>query len=619
MELSSIKLIIWDLDDTLWSGTLSEGDVVLSKDNIQLIKDLTDCGIINSICSKNDYEQVKGFLSRKELWDFFVFPSINWESKGPQVSSMLDKMALRPANVLFIDDNASNRGEVHHYIPAIQVEDPSIIGVLREQVTLLDKKDIHHKRLNQYKILETKDIEAKNYGSNEDFLYDSCIRVNIFKNCLEQIQRIHELLMRSNQLNFTKKRISIDELESILVSHDFDCGYVTVQDRFGDYGLIGFYALKEGELEHFFFSCRTMGQKIEQWVYAQLGFPKLTVQGEVRTQLNQTDCPGWINYHKPLNKSIESNSLGTIKPCRVLLKGPCDLSHSQVYIKGSGNIVSEFTYVNDKGQIIDAYNHSVHIEGLHTYSEKEKQEIVQDCQFVDPEMLSGSFFTGQYDVIFLSTLIESSYRIYKKKNSRIRVVFGGHDLTNPDNWSGYLSGAFYNGQNTFTIDYLRSFSEKYDCVGKTTPEMYLVFLQKCLDWLPCETSLCLILGATRVYAYEDEAKEEHKKLNEAIKSFSKENPRIKYIEIDDCIHDTSDFEGGINHFSTRVYYEISQRIIQIIRDATGNEVDSFSKGIIIFDNVVLLCRRLVKRLFGERTFVYRNMKRVYNRLYKHRT
>ena len=54
-----IKLIIWDLDDTFWSGTLSEGEVEPSSYNIEILELLTNHGVINSISSKNDYFEAK--------------------------------------------------------------------------------------------------------------------------------------------------------------------------------------------------------------------------------------------------------------------------------------------------------------------------------------------------------------------------------------------------------------------------------------------------------------------------------------------------------------------------------------------------------------------------------
>jgi len=619
LDIKSIKLVIWDLDDTLWKGTLSEGGASLPEENARLIKDLTDCGIINSICSKNEYDPTKLHLQELGMWDYFVFPSINWDSKGPQIDNKLDKMALRPVNVLFLDDNPSNLGEAKHFLPDIQIGGPEVIKEMITQVAQLEKKDVQHKRLNQYKILEEKDTASKSYSSNEAFLYDSHIKVEIHYDCLNQLSRIHELLMRSNQLNYTKKRIGIEELETILTNNEYNCGYVTVKDRFGDYGIVGFYAQKGSELEHFLFSCRTMGQKIEQWVYAQLGFPELNVVGGVRTQLNKTECPGWINYSGTNDKSSHVVESETNLHCQILLKGPCDLSHSQVYIKGTDLFDTEFTYVsNADGQIIDAYNHSVHIEGLYRYSDKDKQQIIDDCIFVDPAMLTGGFFTKGYDVIFLSTLIESTYFIYKKKGTDIKVVFGGSDLTNPDNWDGYCNGSYYNGGNKFTIEYLKKFSDQYECLGQTTPESYTEFLKNCLQWLPEKTTLCLLLGVTKVYEGSEKVKIKHKRLNEAIKAFAGLHPRITYIELDNCVKDVSDFSGGINHFSTRVYYEIAQAMIEVIKQKTGAQMQSYSSSMIVFDKIILRIRKGLKNILKPNGKSYEFMKKSYNRIYKNR-
>ena len=344
MDLSKIKLIIWDLDDTLWRGTLSEGGVDIPAENLQLIVDLTEIGIINSICSKNDYEPTKAKLQQLGIWDYFVFPSINWENKGQRIKRMIDQMALRPVNVLFIDDNTFNLQEAKHYLPELQIATPECISNIIDQVKLLDKKDATHKRLKQYKVLEEKAQAAESFDSNEAFLYASNIRVTIHTNCVEIIERLHELILRSNQLNFTKKRISLEELSATLTNTDYECGYVTVTDKFGDYGVIGFYAKRDNQLEHYVFSCRTIGQMIEQYVYALLGFPELNIVGEVRTQLNKVDCPAWINQNNVSNaESIQNEALS----CRILLKGPCDLSNSQSYIRAKEDIITEFTYVKE--------------------------------------------------------------------------------------------------------------------------------------------------------------------------------------------------------------------------------------------------------------------------------
>ena len=65
MDFSKIKLIIWDLDDSFWSGTLSEGAVSAIQSNIEIVKNLTKQGVVNSVCSKND--KVSAEMCLKEI------------------------------------------------------------------------------------------------------------------------------------------------------------------------------------------------------------------------------------------------------------------------------------------------------------------------------------------------------------------------------------------------------------------------------------------------------------------------------------------------------------------------------------------------------------------------
>ena len=49
---SKVKLVIWDLDETFWKGTLSEGKVQKVDKNFNIVKSLIDRGIMCSIVSK---------------------------------------------------------------------------------------------------------------------------------------------------------------------------------------------------------------------------------------------------------------------------------------------------------------------------------------------------------------------------------------------------------------------------------------------------------------------------------------------------------------------------------------------------------------------------------------
>ena len=87
--MEKIKLVIWDLDETFWSGVLSEGGITEVKNNIDHVINLTNKGIINSISSKNNFEDARAQLKLLKIWDYFVFPSIDWVPKGPSVKEII--------------------------------------------------------------------------------------------------------------------------------------------------------------------------------------------------------------------------------------------------------------------------------------------------------------------------------------------------------------------------------------------------------------------------------------------------------------------------------------------------------------------------------------------------
>ncbi|MCL2598043.1 MAG: HAD-IIIC family phosphatase [Paludibacter sp.] len=612
IDIKNIKLIIWDLDDTFWQGTISEEAIIPIEKNLKLIVDLTDCGVINSICSKNDEDVCVEKLQELGINDLFVFKSINWENKAPRIEQQIEQMALRPTNVLFIDDNTFNLQEVEHYLPEIQVAMPDVIDRLSDYFSTAEKTDLIHKRLKQYKLLEEKAVEEKKFNNNEEFLFASNIAVQIHNDCLSELKRLHEMILRTNQLNFTKKRISENELQSILTDNQYQCGYVTVSDKFGDYGIVGFYVLKDNYLEHFIFSCRTMGQGIEQYVYAKLNFPKIEISGEVRTELKDDFIPLWINQNIE-NKEDADNKIQNTT-CKILLKGPCDLSKSVMYIKNNGLFIEEFTYVNDvTHNIIDTYNHSVHILGLKENDEQINRMLANDCIFIDPNMFKSTFFSEKYDVIFLSTIIESVYGIYRKKNTDIQVVFGDYQrpLTDKINWDGYISGEIYNANNNFTKEYLTKFAQNYEFIDKSSPEIFIERIKKILNYLHPETTLCLILGAEFPLDIPHNEYQEHILLNNAVREYAQIDNRLKYIEIGKIATTREDFVDTINHFTTRVYYEIALEILKIVNAKGKITVKNYSPLFIYFDSFTNKIRQQTKKIFNSNSFIYNKLRKIY--------
>ena len=336
MLLNSVKLVVWDLDDTFWKGTLAEGPVEIPHDNCVIIETLAKRGIISSISSKNNFESARKVLEENSLWFYFVFPQIQYGSKGPAIAKLIELMNLRPDNVLFIDNNQINLEEARYYAPNLMTAHPNeILHRILDLPHTAGKNDADLSRLRQYKQLERKfhdrDIAL---GSNEDFLRKCNIVVELDVDVERYLDRIIELVNRSNQLNFTKKRLETNEALKLfhdrLSSYGYHAGAVKVTDKYGDYGVVGFYMTQRFanryQLDHFVFSCRIMNMGIEQYVYEQLGKPEINVVEPVAGGLEDFAQVDWIN-----GVDVKSDLVAVANDSKLLLLGGCDLLQVATY------------------------------------------------------------------------------------------------------------------------------------------------------------------------------------------------------------------------------------------------------------------------------------------------
>ena len=582
-RFEKIKLVIWDLDDTFWKGTISEEGVNIPETNKQVLQDLTDIGIVNAICSKNDIEPVKTCLEREGVWEYFVFPSVNWEGKGNRVKQMITNMQLRPVNVLFIDDNHSNREEVRYFCPDIMVEGPEIIPQLVLDVQKSNKKDIEHKRLKQYKILEQKDREKTHYVSNEEFLKQSNIQLEIKTDCLNQIERIYDLLQRSNQLNFTKVRSTQEELKELLDDKETECGYISVSDRFGEYGIVGFYALREKRLLHFTFSCRTLGMGIEQYVYNYLNRPELETVGEVISDLSILELPEWINQKGKIITS-DKMQIDGLKKHTVLVKGPCDLFQVYPYISQTELFDTEFTYTTNQGITIETTAHTTHIVEALRLSGKQKETVYSEVLFADKGMYNDAIFRNPYKVVFISILQDANIGVYRRKDTGERIAFLEYTrpITDKANWEKYISGEYDSRGVKFTKEELQRFSEKYEFIGRNSSEQIVENLKYIREHLPQECMLVIMLGGELYYekneleAYKDRHII-HRQINNAVREFASNSDYVKLIDVNKYLVDQSSFYDHFNHYIKPVYYAMAKEMVDIVNECTGSCIKEKSK------------------------------------------
>ncbi len=582
-QFEKIKLVIWDLDDTFWRGTLSEGGISIPEDHIRLLNRLADMGIVSSICSKNDPAPVERELAAAGVRDLFVFPSVNWQPKGQRVRQLIGDMQLRPANVLFLDDNPSNLNEALFCCPELMTAGPEAIPELAQAAFSCSAKDPSRQRLAQYRLLEEKHTQKEQFSSNEDFLFSSDIRLSFGTDCAAHLDRIHDLVWRSNQLNFTKIRSSQEELAALFAEPCVECGYVTVLDRFGDYGITGFYALKDGKLLHFCFSCRTLGMGIEQYVYNFLGRPQLDVAGEVISDLSVTELPRWINQPEPRREPAGTHA-SSAAAHSVLMKGPCDLFQILPYIGDKSVIDTEFTYVAPNGTTIESTGHTTHIVEALRLSEVQKQRVMEEVPFLHEGIYRDSIYRNGYKVVVISILADANLGVYRRKGTGERFAFveGFRPITDPANWEGYLSGEYSNSSVTFTREMLEAFSEKYEFAGINTPEQIVENLRYIRAHLPQDCTLAVMLGGELYYekntfpAYETRHLT-HKAINDAIRAAAGEIG-LALIDVNQYLVDQRSFYDHFNHYIKPVYYALAGDIVSLINRQTGQQLRETGKG-----------------------------------------
>lgn len=268
--MDKFKCIIWDLDNTLWDGILTEEkDVIISEETICIIHELDKRGIIQSIASRNDCENVNQILTQYNIERFFLYPQINWLPKSESLKRISENLHISYENMVLIDDDPFEREEVKYSIPSITCLDAKY-----KKKILLDKRFIptyiNSDSINRRKYYlneeQRKKVEIEFKGSNSEFLSSLNMEINIFLAREKDIDRIQELTIRTHQLNSTGYTYSCEKISEMITSNDFDVFIVSLSDKFGSYGNIGLIIIENaGEnsiIRLFLLSCRILNRGV---------------------------------------------------------------------------------------------------------------------------------------------------------------------------------------------------------------------------------------------------------------------------------------------------------------------------------------------------------------------
>jgi FkbH-like protein len=307
-QVDAVKLVIVDLDDTLWRGVAAEAEEhgVDAVEGwplglIEALGYLKRRGVLLAIVSKNEEATVANFwndilMGRLALEDFAV-RRINWDPKAENVAAIIREVNVLPRSVVFIDDNPVERAAVQAALPEVRVlgADPYYLRRIllwspETQVPVVTEESARRTEMIQA-AGERESTRAR--LSRPEFLASLGLRVKMIEIAgpgHKSFPRAFELINKTNQFNTTGQRWTQEAMRAAFaagtVLHAFE-----VEDRFSRYGLVGVLIAAPGRIEQMVMSCRVVGLDVEIAAVAEV-LRRLRTAGATRveTRLVETDA-----------------------------------------------------------------------------------------------------------------------------------------------------------------------------------------------------------------------------------------------------------------------------------------------------------------------------------------
>ncbi len=279
----NIKAIFFDLDNTLHEGVLGEegiSNLKLNKNHKKLhemIIELKKNGFFILLVTKNDKRDVLKLLNSnlyKLKKKHFTFIEANWLPKSNNIKKIIRNLNIHESNCLFIDDNIIEITEVLKKLPYINIllSDPSGKKTYENLLNYYGLKKFYKTKEDNLRsndiIFNTKRKALIHTNKNHNDYFKSLkIEINIFKNNINQINRLFDLSNKTNQFNTNFLRLSIQQLKDMIRNKNYDVLSVSLKDRYSDSGIIMLIIVEkvidDAHIIEISMSCRAMGRKLE--------------------------------------------------------------------------------------------------------------------------------------------------------------------------------------------------------------------------------------------------------------------------------------------------------------------------------------------------------------------
>jgi len=255
-----LKLVIWDLDETLLAGILAEGDKEANPQAERCLTELEKRGVLQALATQNQPEIVLPALELLGWSDLFAQLVASLGPKAKKVKTILKALDISPLDTAFVDEDPFERGAVAAQIPGITAWSLSELeAFLADDITLVTEEG--RRRAQMYREQQARERDGSSVVDYEAFLHSCNIQLTIRPYVPADALRVEELLKRTHQMNLG----AIPAEEAIARLNQPGKHRVIIaemQDVYGDMGRCGVIHLAangsgEALIESLAISCRT--------------------------------------------------------------------------------------------------------------------------------------------------------------------------------------------------------------------------------------------------------------------------------------------------------------------------------------------------------------------------
>ena len=208
--------------------------------------------------------------------DIAVFQA-NWETKVDNIRTIQSILNIGFDSMVFLDDNPFERNLVRENIKGITVpelpEDPAEYLEYLYSLNLFETasySNLDKDRTKQYQVEAQRVSLSKTFTNEADFLKSLNMVSGVSGFTKFNIPRVAHLSQRSNQFNLRTVRYTDADIEALANDPNVIDLSFTLEDKFGDNGLIAVIIMKPFDKETlfvdtWFMSCRVLKRGMENF------------------------------------------------------------------------------------------------------------------------------------------------------------------------------------------------------------------------------------------------------------------------------------------------------------------------------------------------------------------